>query len=118
MAKAKSNGAAWSAEDDALLKRVYPTEGPDGVLKHLEGRSEIAVKSRAKYLNVRLTREALGARRTKHLAELRQAGLLVVKPKKPEADAETLPPEYIQAADIFQVGYRVAEKLGVVHEFA
>ena len=35
-----------------------------------------------------------------------------------EVEPEPIPPEYIQAADIFQVGYRVAEKLGVVHEFA
>lgn len=115
MAKVINKGSAWSAEDDEMLRRIYPTEGPDGVFKRLEGRSLTAIKSRAKYLSVKLTREALGARRTQHLVALRNKGQLA-QPKK--VDVEPLPQEYIQAVDIFQVGYRVAEKLGVVHEFA
>lgn len=115
MAKAKSKGAAWTAEDDAMLRRVYPTEGPDGVMKLTEGRTLTAIKSRAKYLNVKLTREALGARRTQHLVAMRQSGALVPVKK---TETEPIPQEYIQAADIFQVGFRIARDMGVVHEFA
>lgn len=115
MAKTHSKGSAWSPEEDAMLRRVYPTEGPEGVFKRTEGRSMTAIKSRAKFLNVKLTREALGARRTQHLVAMRKAGLLTVAAK---VEAEPLPEEYIQAADIFQVGYRVANLMGVVHEYA
>lgn len=115
MAKAISKGAAWTAEDDEILRRLYPTEGPDGVAKFVFGRSMTAIKSRAKYLNVTLTREALGKRRAQHLIAMRESG--VVSPPK-KAEPEPLPDEYIQASDIFQVGYRIARGMGVVHEFA
>ena len=117
MAKPISKGSAWSAEDDDILRRVYPTEGPDGVQKRIEGRSLTAIKSRAKYLSVKLTREALGVRRVKHLKAMRESGQLV-QPKKVVVEVEQIPREYIQAADIFQVGYRVASLMGVVHEYA
>lgn len=115
MAASKTKGTAWTPEEDAILRKLYPTQGHDGVMKHITGRSATAIKSRAKHLSVKLTRKALAARRVKHIAEIRAAGLLNQVKK---AEPVQIPDEYIQAADIFQVGYRVARDMGVIHEFA
>lgn len=115
MAKATYRGTVWTQEEDDLLRRIYPIEGPEGVLKRTEGRSLTAIRSRAKYLCVKLSREALAARRTEHLNALREAGMLCPSHKD---EAAPIPAEYIQAADIFQVGYRIARDMGVVHEYA
>lgn len=114
MAASKTQGTKWTPEEDAILRRVYPVEGVEGAMRLIPQRTRIAIFSRVKSLSIKLDPKTLGVRRTRHLRDMHQEGRLTA----PGQGGPELPPEYIQAADIFQVGFRVARDLGVIHEFA
>lgn len=105
----------WSDKEVSILKEQYPVIGIKGVAELLPGRSENSVRTKAQELRVQTSREARA-----HLAieaakraneEIRQRKLLE------ELKAASFP-EYEQACSIFQVGFRVARDIGVIHEFA
>ena len=108
----RTYGGPWTPEEDELFRTLYPACGVDSCLPSFPGRTRESLMSRAKHLHLVVTKET----RARLIAESR-AERKPSPTRKPETEQQ-VPAEYIQAADIFQVGYRVAQDLGVVHEFA
>lgn len=104
---------SWTQDEEDILLKYYPTKGADATAKLLPGRTALAVNARAKRLHIAIDPERKSAVWSKHARYLHDSGLIGSK-----AQPEALPPEYIQASDIFQVGFRVARDMGVIHEFA
>jgi hypothetical protein len=101
---------AWSPDELAILREHYPRLGPKRTSDLLPKRTARATQQRAHDLGIEMLKQARS-----EIAAIRakQQNNLWRGTPPPE-----LPDEYIKAVDIFQVGYRVASALGVVHEFA
>ena len=100
----------WEPHEVEILRTVYPSGGPEAVQEKLPKRALTAITEKSHQLGIYMNADLITKRRA-----VAQRKLMNMK-KSQEGDIT--PPEYLQASDIFQVGYRVAEKLGVVHEFA
>ena len=103
----------WTPEEIKTLREVYPA-GVQQAMKAIPTRSRDAIIGKANLLHIFVMdkRYSLGSRKGKSgrdsQSQRKAAEEIMWKPQ----------PEYIQAADIFQVGYRVANVMGVVHEYA
>lgn len=98
----KNQENAWQPDEVAALCQHYPGGGVDAVMRAGVKRTEKSIMSKAANLGVKLSPEA-----RKRFAIAGRAKRLPVVVEKP-----TLPDEYIQAADIFQVGYRYFKQFG------
>lgn len=101
---------AWTPSEIEILKSVYPSGGPEAVHEILPNRAIGAIREKCHQLGIRINPEETARR----VAETQRRLMNMRK----SVEADVTPPEYLQASDIFQVGYRVAKDMGVVHEFA
>lgn len=99
----------WEPHEIEILRKVYPTGGSHGVKELLPGRGLSAISEKCHQLGITKCPQLTARLRSE---ASKAAAALKHKQENP------VPGEYLQAADIFQVGYRIAEKLGVVHEYA
>lgn len=99
----------WEPHEIEILRNVYPTGGAYGVKELLPERGLSAITEKCHQLGITKDPELTARLRS-------EAAKAAAALKKKQEDP--VPGEYLQAADIFQVGYRIAEKLGVVHEYA
>ena len=106
---------AWSDREVQILKESYPVVGIKGSMKLLEGRSFNSIRTKAQEIGVQTSKDA-----RRYLA--REASIRAQKQIKErkllEAQKAVSFPEYEQASDIFQVGFRIARKLGVLNKYA
>jgi hypothetical protein len=106
---------AWSDREVQILKEAYPVVGIKGAMKLLEGRSFDAIRTKAQELGVQTSKDA--RRYLAREASIR-ANKQIKERKLLEAQKAVSFPEYDQASDIFQVGFRIACKLGVLNKYA
>lgn len=101
---------AWKPGELAILMDVYPKGGASKVIAAGVKRSTKSVKRKAAELGLRLSAEV------RRKISLDAAAQAVSRPGSPIVSARlepfALPDEYIQAADIFQVGYRYFKQYG------
>lgn len=100
----------WEPHEVEILRTVYPTGGPEAVKEKLPHRNVSAISEKCHQLGIYISEETTARRRA-------EAAARTMNMKK-AAEGDVTPPEYLQASDIFQVGYRIAQKLGVFHEYA
>jgi hypothetical protein len=100
----------WEPHEIEVLRQVYPMGGPEAVKEKLPHRNLSAISEKCHTLGIYISEEVSAQRRA-------EAARRTMNMKK-AADGDVTPPEYLQAADIFQVGYRIAKDMGVVHEYA
>lgn len=108
--KMRGSPFAWKQEELAILQEHYENAGADAVIAAGVKRSRKAIKRKAYDMGLNLTTEA---RRRLSLAVVekvnsRHSAPNVAASRQPFA----APDEYIQAADIFQVGYRYFKQYG------
>jgi hypothetical protein len=101
---------AWSPEELEIMRTHYPRLGSVLTAELLPKRSHRAIQTKASEMLLSVDKDTVSEIASNRAKQ--QNNLLRGTPP-PE-----LPDEYIAAVDIFQVGYRVASVLGVVHEFA
>jgi hypothetical protein len=100
----------WEPHEIEILRQVYPTGGPEAVKEKLPHRNLSAIAEKCHQLAIYINEETTARRRA-------EAAARTMNMKKAQ-EGDITPPEYLQAADIFQVGYRIARDMGVVHEYA
>lgn len=100
----------WEPHEIEILRKFYPNGGPEAVKEKLPHRALTAISEKCHQLGIRISAEE--TRRRMAAAALRNMNI------KKAQEGDITPAEYLQASDIFQVGYRIAQKLGVVHEYA
>ena len=100
----------WEPHEIEVLRAVYPTAGAEGVKEKLPHRNLSAISEKCHQLGICISPELTAKRRAAAAAKGMKTKIL--------QEGDITPPEYLQASDIFQVGYRVATKLGVFHEYA
>lgn len=95
----------WTPEQDRLLAEVYPTGGAEAALKVIVGKTEQAIRSRARNRGICLTKEARS--RIKSLAISRQQRSFTANTvaRKPFDD---VPDEFVKVSSIWRVGQRYA----------
>jgi len=101
---------AWEPHELEIMRELYPKLGAQEVSNYLPKRSPRSCEQKAFDLGLHVLDDV----KRKRLSDRAKAQNNLHR----GYPVESLPDEYIQAADIFQVGYRVANVMGVVHEYA
>lgn len=104
----------WTDKEKQIIIDMYPELGPHGCVSMLPGRDAIAIRDKARKMRVRMSDEAKSKLRSQQVYAPRNPGGYR-KPEPKEVKVEQ--PEYLQASDIFQVGFRFARSLGVLSTY-
>lgn len=105
----------WKEAELQIIREFYPSLGPRGCAPLLQGRAPKTICDKARKMRVRMNADAMSQVRIAQANSASKPG--EYKKPAPPAFLREMPEEYLQAADIFQVGYRVARNLGVIGDF-
>ena len=100
--------SAWTKEEVEILRRLYPEGGVEACMEVIKNHPPSGIINKANRMKITLSKEKKSERVRKGLK-----GLTSTRPEPPAP----LPDEYIQASDIFQVGFRVARGAGVLDQY-